>query len=146
MFNVIFFVVLECCPLGTLPFYLHYVGHQTKYFLISRHPQDQGIRSSRLLSPYDSLSWTFICLSITFLSISIIVTVKIYQKIKFAFLEPGLDSGFLFLRAAFGITEPDKIGIVRSFACNTGNTLNGSNSSNSVKYIYKILRRIQSVR
>ena len=118
---ILFETDFECCPLGTLPFYLHFTGHRTKYFLISRHPQDQGLRSNRLLDPYDSLSWMFIALSIALLTILIIITVKVYGKINMTVLQPGLDSMFLFLRTTFGVTEPDRIKIVRMFTLSSGN-------------------------
>ena len=119
-------IVLECCPSGTLPFHLYFNGLRTKYFIISRHPQDMGLKNNRLLDPYDRLSWTAIILSIGFLTIMILITVKVYNKISFRNSLARLDFNFLFLRYAFGITEPDRVQIVTAFSLTSGKKYNMS--------------------
>ncbi len=105
----VLYLVLNLYPAGLLPFRHYFTGQRSYYYIVSQFPQDKTNRDMSLLKPFDLWSWLTFTLALFVFSLFIPLSFSCYKNFKTLNTVPGIDKTQLFLRVAFGFTEPDDI-------------------------------------
>ena len=96
-------------PPGLLPFKHYFTGQRNLYYIVNQFPQDKTNRDTSLLKPFDLWSWLTFSLALVCFSIFIPLSFTCYKRFKTLNTVPGIEKTQLFLRIAFGFTEPDDV-------------------------------------